>query len=976
MRLRTVLLALLALLMAGLGAAAWLLPARIDWRERRAEIEAAAAGVLGRPVQLREEFSLRLLPTAAVAARGLSVVDVGDGFSVEAAEVRLGLRFWPLLAGRVIATDIVLVRPTIVLSGVTPPAFPTRLAPPWIAQADVRIEDGTITIAGFTVQGVAARVSGDGPGGPFALEGEATAASRRMRFQARLDRADAAGTARLELSVATLQGARAELEAQGLLALPSLTFAGRAHAAIDDLSQLVPAPQIPATLDMAQFTASPAGLAIEDLRAVLGAPSAAPPGSAGRGPATGTGAATFRPDPARLDIALSFPVLDLDPWLAPLAGAVGAVGLPVGLDLSVASALLRGGTLRELKLLARAEAGQAAINQATALLPGAAAVTLSGAAQRADGALRFEGIASIDAADLRATLAWLGWPLDWAAPGRLRTARGTAQLTLAAGLVQMGGLDALVDGVRLAGGLVLNTAAARLSFGAGLTIERIEPELWLAPGLSDPAELAARLAGIDANLRVETPLLALRGIEAHSVSLDATLESGRLSVRRLAVADLAGAKGVLAAVALLAPAPRLTELRLELEAAEARGLAALLPDSFARPELLSGQALLRLSGQTGDSGLGIEAEMELAGARLEMRGALDPALPRFAGALALRHPGARRLLRALGEPRLADWVGDGSLSLLGQGEITDARLALSGMDLVAGGVRGTGDLAIGLSLPLTLNGRLAFESLDLPVPAVDGQLLPFAVLRDGSIALALSAREVTLGPAVLQAVDAEIKLADGRLALPRFAAQWAGGQLALEGSFDLTQPTPVLQAEAQLRNLTLAGPLAGAPFDLAAGQLSLDAEVSARGFGTAALLATASGAGKVSVTQGVLAGFDLAAAATVLRTPATQADALARVRAALSGGASAFDRLDGDFKIDAGSLLFDPLTLAAEAGAARISGALDLLHGGIDLSALLQPAGAEALPELGVRLTGQAKAPRRVFDTAAAARWLADRPSN
>ena len=212
MRLRTVLLALLALLMAGLGAAAWLLPARIDWRERRAEIEAAAAGVLGRPVQLREEFSLRLLPTAAVAARGLSVVDVGDGFSVEAAEVRLGLRFWPLLAGRVIATDIVLVRPTIVLSGVTPPAFPTRLAPPWIAQADVRIEDGTITIAGFTVQGVAARVSGDGPGGPFALEGEATEASRRMRFQARLDRADAAGTGATAMSTASnpsgFEGAR------------------------------------------------------------------------------------------------------------------------------------------------------------------------------------------------------------------------------------------------------------------------------------------------------------------------------------------------------------------------------------------------------------------------------------------------------------------------------------------------------------------------------------------------------------------------------------------------------------------------------------------------------------------------------------------------------------------------------------------------------------------------------------------------
>ena len=35
MRLRRVLLILVGLLVAGLGAAAWLLPSRIDWRERR-----------------------------------------------------------------------------------------------------------------------------------------------------------------------------------------------------------------------------------------------------------------------------------------------------------------------------------------------------------------------------------------------------------------------------------------------------------------------------------------------------------------------------------------------------------------------------------------------------------------------------------------------------------------------------------------------------------------------------------------------------------------------------------------------------------------------------------------------------------------------------------------------------------------------------------------------------------------------------
>lgn len=976
MRFRTVLLGLLALLMVGVGVAAWLLPARIDWRERRAEIEAAAAGVLGRPVLLREDFSFRLLPRTAVAARGLTVIDVGDGFSVEAAEVRLGLRFWPLLAGRVIATDIVLVRPKIVLAGIAPPALPAQLAPAWIAQADVRIEDGELGMAGFAVQGINARVSGEGTGGPFALDGEANAGARRLRFSARLDRADAAGTARLDLSLATLGGPRAELEAVGLIALPTLTFAGRARAVLDDLAQLVPAPSLPAVLDLSQLTASPAGVVAEDLRLVLG--QAGPAGAAGpgRAVANGTGAASFRPEPARLEVTLAFPVLELDPWITPLADAVGTGTLPVSLDLVAASATLRGGTLRDLRLQLKAEAGQAAIDQASALLPGAAALSLSGAARRHDAGLQFEGLASLDAADLRATLDWLGWPVDWAAPGRLRTARGAAQLTLAAGLAQVGELDAVIDGVRLAGGLVLNTAAARPSFGAGLTIERVDPESWLAAGLASPEALAMRLAGIDANLRLETPLLVLRGIEAQAVSLDATLEAGRLSLRRLASGDVGGARAILAAVMTLAPAPRLAELRLELEAAQAGRLAPLLPAVLAQPDLLAGPALLRLSGQGTDDTLGIEAELELAEARLETRGTLELAARRFLGAVALRHPGARRLLRAMGEPGLGDWVGDGSLSLLGQAEITPGQLALSGLEVVAGTIRGAGELAVGLAGPLSLAGRLAFETLDLPLPAPDGRPLPLAALRDGSIALSLSARQATLGRIAIQEAEAELQLADGRLALPMFKGQWAGGTVQASAAIDLTQPTPSVQARAGIGGVTIAGPLADTPFDLAAGQVAGAVEVTARGFGTAALVATLAGQGRLAVGQGVLAGFDLAAADAALREPGSQADALARLRAALSGGATAFDRLEGEFRVDAGSLLFDLATLSAEAGSARLSGMLDLAHGTIDVQATLQPAGAEALPAVGVRLTGQAAGPRRVFDTATAARWLADRPTN
>lgn len=975
MRPRTLIAALL-LLLAGLAAAAALLPARIDWQARRAEVEEAASGLLGRPVKLNQAFALRLLPAPSLSAGGLSVADIGDGFAVEAAEVRVALRFWPLLAGRVVATDIVLVSPRVRLGGISPPDFPARLAPAWIAQARVRIEDGRLLVAGYELRGIAAAISGAGPGGPFALDGEAMAGNRRLRVAARLSRADAVGTAPVELTLATLGAPRAEFEAIGLLDLPTLTFAGRARAGTEDLSQLLPAPALPAAAELGQLVASPAGVVVEDLRLVLGAAGMAGAAAAGEPGvrATASGAATLRPAPARLELILAVPVFDLDPWLEPLAGAVGAELLPVTLDLSAAAAGLRGGSLRELRVQARLADGQAAIDRAAALLPGAASVSLSGAARRAEGGVRFEGLATLEAEELRAGLAWLGWPTDWAAPGRLRAARGSAQVTLEAGLLQLAALDATVDGVRMAGGLVLNTQASRASFGAGLTVEQVEPEAWLAPGLRDLSALAERLAAFDANLRLETPLLRLAGIDARGLSLDATLEQGRLTVRRLAANDLAGARAVLAGAATLGAAPRLAELRVQLETDEAAGLRALPGLPAALAGALAGPGLLRLSGQAAGEALGIEAEAELAGARAEARGSLDLAQPRFAGTLALRHPGARRLLAALALPDLADWVGDGSLSLLGQADLSPARLALSGFELVAGTVRGSGEIALVPGDAPALSGRLAFEAIELPLPAREGGTLARAQPGAARAELELAVRRLGIGRTAVQGMEASLRLADRRLVLTRLSGQLAGGQLELAGAVDFTGAQPVAEATVALAGATIAGPLSGAALDLAAGQAELSLRLAARGFGPAALLATLSGEGQVAVRQGVLSGFDVGAAAQALREPRGQADALAALRAALGGGASAFDRLEGPVRVEAGGVLADALTLAGEAGTARLSGTLDLVHATLDVTARLQPAGAEALPEVGLRLSGPAASPRRVIDAAAAARWLAEQP--
>lgn len=955
------------LLVAAVAAAAFIVPSRINWQERRAEVEAAASAVLDRRVRIEGKFAFRLLPSTRVSAINLVVEDSGDGFSARAQEVRLALKFWPLLTGRVVATEVVLVRPAITLSGLSPPIMPAQLAPPWIAQSRVRIEDGTLQMGAMAVRGIDARLSGDGPGGPFALEGEATALGRRLRITAALGRAGFDGTAPVEASLVTTMAPATELRAVGLLALPTLTFAGRVIASTADLSTLMPAPAIAARAEAA-LTAAPDGLAADEVALDLAG-------------VTGAAAISVALAPARIDMALAFARLDLDAWRAPLLALVGAGGVPISLDVTAEAATFRGAVMRGVQLAGRLADGQAAIDRFTALLPGNTQVTLSGAASRAEGAPRFEGMAQIDTNDLRGTLAWLGVPTDFVAQPYLRQARGSAQVMLADGLLRIGALDGTLDGVRLAGGMVVQTAGTRPAFGIGLTLERFEPEAWLTEAARASDALATALRSFDANARLETPLLVLHGpggreISARDASLDATLEAGRLAVRRLASADLLGARATSAFTLVMGPPVRIQEFRLEVDAGDTAGLAVLVPDGTAR-RLFQGPGLLRLASQAAEQALAIELEAELAGARVEARGQLDIAQPRFTGSTTLRHPGARRLLNQLGWGELAGWIGDGSLSVRAPLDAQPARLALGGFELVAGAMRAEGELALALppAAPPSLAGRVALETIAVKLPAAQSTaVLGFDLFAGWSAEVALRARRLVLGPLVLDQPQARLAVADGVARLHDVSATLAGGRMEARMEVSLAGAQPVLGGAVDIAGAIITGPVSGAALDVAAGRLDLAGSFTARGFAPAALVATLSGEGEARLQQGVLAGFDLAAVTGALQGSARPADALARLRAALSGGATAFERLEGRFRLEAGALGFEGATLAAEPGTAVLSGTLDLGARALDVRAMLEPAGAEALPSIGLRLTGPAGAPRRSVDTAEAARWLSARP--
>ncbi len=157
-------------------------------------------------------------------------------------------------------------------------------------------------------------------------------------------------------------------------------------------------------------------------------------------------------------------------------------------------------------------------------------------------------------------------------------------------------------------------------------------------------------------------------------------------------------------------------------------------------------------------------------------------------------------------------------------------------------------------------------------------------------------------------------------------------------------------------------PLFDLPLDLSAGGLDATLVLASAGYSPAALLATLTGAVRLSVQNGVLAGIDLDRATGDLPDDG--------ISSALSGGSMAFDRLDVIARVDHGSIQMKEAQLRAVSGTIGITGSIDLPESAADLRLALRPAVPNP-PEIGLRLNGPFDALRRIPELAAVTRWRA-----
>jgi hypothetical protein len=945
----------LVLLPPLLLAALWFGPRLTDWNTHRDRLAILAAARLGQPVTLAGPVKLTLLPQPMLEAGGVTIGGPDGELSITARALRLRLDLPALLRLQLEPREVALVGAEVRLPWPPAPGQAFR-PPPWLTGLRGRIQDSRIVMGQIALERVEAELAAGSAADALRISGSFGWRREDVAFNTTIGRPGWDGIAPLAL---TLSAAKASVSTSGIL-LPEGGFEGSLQGGGSDLAALIPAPvgsfrlrgRLSVTTDL--LTADELALDIA--------------GSPVRGVAT----LRLAPTP-RLDLALVTGRVELDPWIAALRNA-GPLALPFGLDLSAEAASFRGMTLRRLRGAAFLEGERLTLTDIGAILPGDTEIELAGATTGRLGSGRLEAALHFKGAALRATLLALGAPLDGTDPARLREGEGRLRLNLDETQAAIPEFNATIDGARISGAGVLRFGA-RPALGLGLNLEQLDLDDWLPAGLGW-GTVQARLAAIDANLRLSVEQARWRGIEVQGLSADAALEDGRLTARRL-TGKLAGADVTLSGVMQLGTAPRLTDLALEVSAPRAAPLLALLPGSWPdEAPIAAGPLSLRLSGSGAAQGLALRGALDLAELRMEGNGSLDLPAQRYAGALTLRHPGAPRLwAEALGSAA-PDWLGEGSLSLIANLVATPQSIQADSFDLVAAGLRARGQLALALpaSARPRMTGRLAAERL--PLPALDWRRqepldLTLLSALDAELAVSAARVEPVAGREMEQAAAA-LKLDAGTLRLDAIQASLSGGRLSGALRLDSAASPPVLALEGGLAGLALATPLTGLPLDLSAGQMDAQARLRATGHSPAALLASLAGEARLAVRNGVLSGADLPAALDAVELPNLSA-AEAGLRLALQGGATGFEALDLAARIEGGRAALEKGSVAiAERPGATLQGEVDLARGGLDLTLALPPGHpAATAPGFGLRLTGGLVQPSRVPDIAAWLRWRA-----
>ena len=593
-----------AILLVVLIAAAVIGPSFINWNDHKARIIAAVHDATGRKLAIDGDISLGILPAPALSAHnvrlaGLPGAASADMLTLKELEVRVALA--PLISGEIQVTSVRLIEPRLILEvlpdgqanwqfqsttdsatgGATATVGGTDATAPALSLDELVVEDALLIyrdgrsgdeerVERINLDGSAASLQG-----PFQFKGDATVRNLPLRFDLSVDSiADGKPIGvRLNLKVAGDKAAAGFTgRIGGLAETPRLS--GKIDVSAPDLAALqnlaLKGGQAPAILKQplqlkGTIEASAKAATLNDIDLTFG-------------PLQASGAISARlGEEPSYDVALAIGHLDLDRLLQgaadtsePSAGGTSNEGAMQGGDalpaipqnlrgsvvVTVEGLRYRGGVVSQVQLDASAENGTLRLERLSALLPGGSDLRLSGDARADNGGPRFDGKVELASNNLRGLLNWLDANPAAVPASRLATMVLTSDFNVTQQQAQISNMNLRMDSTTIEGAATI-LLQARPSFGLALNVDRINLDGYLpnatsakkgskpstgdaAKGKSDANPLAV-LEQFDSNLILNIGELAYNAAPIRGLSVELGLAAGKLTVRRAAVRDLAGA---------------------------------------------------------------------------------------------------------------------------------------------------------------------------------------------------------------------------------------------------------------------------------------------------------------------------------------------------------------------------------------------------------------------------------------------------
>ncbi len=711
----------------------------IDWGSHRATFEAQASRLLGVPVKVLGDVDVRLLPSPRIRFSQIVAGDEWAASKFTADSFELDLALTPLLSGEYevsrLKVDGAELKASLSADGEVSVPFAasgmTRADLDTIAITDLDVTNSRITLAdpaanrSTVIENVSLSGEAGSLAGPLKIESAGTVDGKSYTLRGATGRFDETGLGQIKLS---LSGAES----------PVLSF--------DGTLQLAEKPRFAGLAIVAQTAAGEGttartpwkvqGVVTSDLRKLHAEKIEFEYGAPGQDVRLAGGLDLVLGPKASVDLKLAARQVDVDrlmgrvkdaPPLAPsevlsalasrFSGAARP-GMPIRVETNLESVALGGDLVQGLAAVAVSTSEGWTLESLNAQLPGSTTLDAAGELHLKEGeAPRFDGALKLDAPNAPALVHWLDG-LAKERPGlALKTFRLDAMLAAQQSRWSLEEMKASADGAEIGGRLAFtDPPQGRGKLEARLTAESLDLDAL------DPQRLFGFVRtsqGADLALVLKAKKLTYARVPWSGVDVDLSADASAIDIRKLAIADLGGARISATGRLSSAEGTRAARLDAKIDAANLGGLVTVLRTAGAPSDIVDeigsrasviapaaltaviasnadgGGASVKISGSLG----GTQVEAEASGPRFALAGLVKAKL------VATAEDGGR-LLNQLGLPAVSlDSFGAASVEARLDGDVSkgaalDAHFTAGGDKIVftgkadaVPGIRGRLDVA-------------------------------------------------------------------------------------------------------------------------------------------------------------------------------------------------------------------------------------------------------------------------------------------